>query len=271
MIRLVATDVDGTLLDSQKRVPPAFDALVGELEARSIRFVIASGRQYFNLLKTFPSSAERLYFICENGAIVFRGHELLFDCPIPDEKLLEVLAAIREIPGAFPIFCGVKSAYVEDDDPGFREQASHYYERCRKVDALPDMIGHDRICKIAVYDANGAEEHTWRQVQHFRDRFAVTLAGTQWVDFMRSDVTKGTAMAFLQREFGIEPEHCMAFGDYLNDLELMKSCFHSYAMANAHPGLAEVCRFRTAKSNDENGVIDTLKTYFADKGAPLAI
>ena len=256
MIRLIATDVDGTLLDSQKRVPPGFDALVGELEARSIRFVIASGRQYFNLLKTFPSSAERLYFICENGAIVFRGHELLFDCPIPAEKLLEALAAIREIPGAFPIFCGVKSAYVEDDDPEFRHQASHYYERCRKVDALPDLIGHDRICKIAVYDANGAEEHTWRQVQPFRDRFAVTLAGTQWVDFMRPDVTKGTAMAF---------------GDYLNDLELMKSCYHSYAMANAHPGLAEACRFRTAKSNDENGVIDTLKSYFEAKGAPLAI
>ena len=227
MVRLIASDVDGTLLDSQKRVPVAFDALIGELEARSIRFVIASGRQYFNLRKTFAASAEKLYFICENGAIVFRGNELLFDCPIPAEKLLEALAAIRAVPGVFPIFCGVESAYVEDDDPEFRQQASHYYERCRKVASLPEVLAYDRICKIAVFDSLGAETHIWPEVQSFRDRFAVTLAGTQWVDFMRPDVTKGTAMAFLQREFGIGPEQCMAFGDYLNDLELMKSCFHS--------------------------------------------
>ncbi len=271
MVRLIATDVDGTLLDNAKRVPAQFDALVRELEQRSIPFVIASGRQYYNLLKTFPGSADRLYFICENGAVVFRGRELLFDCPLPEEKLLEVLAAVREIPGAFPIFCGVESAYVEDDDPEFRRNAAMYYERCRRVDSLPEVIAQDRICKVAVFDSGNAEANTWAKVQHFRDRFAVTLAGSQWVDFMRPDVTKGTAMAFLQREFGIGHGDCMAFGDYLNDLELMKSCFHSYAMANAHPELAAVCRFRTAETNDRNGVIETIKGYFDGKGAPLTI
>ena len=65
-------------------------------------------------------------------------------------------------------------------------------------------------------------------------------------------------MRELQKQLGISPDECMAFGDYLNDLELMQAVTHSYAMANAHPDLKAVCRY-TAPSNDEDGVVRTIR------------
>ena len=65
-------------------------------------------------------------------------------------------------------------------------------------------------------------------------------------------------MQQLQQQMGITPDECMAFGDYLNDLELMQSVTHSYAMANAHPDLKAVCHY-LAPSNDEDGVVRAIQ------------
>ena len=70
-IRLVASDLDGTLLDSEKRLPEGFLPLLEQLLARGVCFVAASGRQYFNMLEYFKTLGERIYFIAENGGVVY--------------------------------------------------------------------------------------------------------------------------------------------------------------------------------------------------------
>ncbi|MDU4936806.1 MAG: HAD hydrolase family protein, partial [Peptostreptococcaceae bacterium] len=83
-----------------------------------------------------------------------------------------------------------------------------------------------------------------------------------WVDFMNLDINKGNAIKKLQEIYEITYDECMAFGDYLNDYEMMQECKHSYAMANAHPKLKEICNYE-AKSNDEDGVVDALNNYLS--------
>ena len=70
-IRLVASDLDGTLLDSEKRLPEGFLPLLEQLLARGGCFVAASGRQYLNMLEYFKTLGERIYFIAENGGVVY--------------------------------------------------------------------------------------------------------------------------------------------------------------------------------------------------------
>ena len=79
---------------------------------------------------------------------------------------------------------------------------------------------------------------------------------------MKPGVNKGCAMRGIQQKLGISPEECMAFGDYLNDCEMMQVCKQSYGMKNGHPDLLAGCRFVTEKTNDEDGVCDTLRRVF---------
>ena len=75
-IRLIAADMDGTLLDSRSRLPAGIFPMIRELTGQGIRFVIASGRQYYNLESLFRPVADRLTFVAENGAAVFEKGEL---------------------------------------------------------------------------------------------------------------------------------------------------------------------------------------------------
>ena len=78
---------------------------------------------------------------------------------------------------------------------------------------------------------------------------------------MNIGVNKGEAIKIIQENYNISFDETMAFGDYLNDFEMMQNCKYSYAMENAHPKLKEICNYR-AKSNDEDGVVDAIKKHF---------
>ena len=114
MIRLIATDMDGTLLDSRKKLPEGFFRVLRDLRMKRIRFAIASGRQYYNLLNYFPpSEAEDLFFLADNGADVFENGTCIFLSEMKQEVLPEIITAIRAVPNVQPVVCGLKSAYVE--------------------------------------------------------------------------------------------------------------------------------------------------------------
>ena len=78
---------------------------------------------------------------------------------------------------------------------------------------------------------------------------------------MKPGVNKGEALRGVQRMLGIRPEECMAFGDYLNDCELLDAVGESYAMENAHPALKRIAKY-IAPSNDEDGVMRVLRERF---------
>lgn len=84
------------------------------------------------------------------------------------------------------------------------------------------------------------------------------VSGQVWVDIMGTTADKGHALADLQREMGISPEQTMAFGDYGNDIEMLRRAQWSYAMADAHPDVKAVARF-VAPSNDDAGVTRTIR------------
>lgn len=260
MIQLIAADLDGTLLDSNRQLSPHLAPLLLRLNELGIRFTPASGRQYYNLIQLFPALEHELTFIAENGAMVVdRGQTVFVDQILPPD-LVQPLALARSTPGAHVVFAGEQSAYYEDDDPVFLENASLYYARLQRVPDLMEAAKHDRICKIAVFEHQNAENGCYRLLAPCKQRFQVVLSGADWVDLMNPGVNKGSAMRALQHKMGITPDECMAFGDYLNDLELLKSVTHSFAMANAHPALREISRY-TAPSNDEHGVVRAIHDF----------
>lgn len=260
-IRLIACDMDGTLLDSRKRLPPRFDQALSELHRRGIRFVISSGRQYYNLLTVMQGRVEGLTYIADNGAMAFEGGHNLFADELDLERLRQAVAAVRALPHTHVILCGVESAYYEGGGGAVRDNARMYYERLQTVPDIAAVLGRDRICKVAVFDEGDAETHSYPALLPYSPAFQVTLSGEHWVDLSNPQASKGEALRFLQRRYGIGPEACMAFGDYLNDASMMAACGVGFAMANAHPDLKRLCGRVTQGTNDENGVLRTLRSY----------
>ena len=260
-VKLIAADMDGTLLDSNKKLSPYLFDLVKELKEKDVKFAIASGRQYFNLLENFEDIKEDLIYISDNGSIVYDNEESIYVDEINKDEVKKALEDVRRGKGIYPILCGVESAYVENDNEVFLENARMYYAKLEIVENLMDVLEKDKICKLAVFDEIDAENNAFKLLEKYNQNLMVCISGHNWVDLMNIDVNKGKAIKIIQEKYDISYDETMAFGDYLNDYEMMQNCKHSYAMENAHPKLKEVCNY-SAKSNDDDGVVDAIKEYF---------
>ncbi len=255
MIKFIAADLDGTLLDSKKQLPENFFELVKKLKANGITFAAASGRQYYSVEKLFEPVRDHMAFIAENGGIAFEKGENVYSLPMPDDDVEEMSRAAGALfdKGVRVLLSGEISAYVSHSDEDFLKNCHAYCARLSGVENIERVPGTDHIIKIALYcpDAEGV---IYPYMKQFSDRYNVILSNTCWVDIVRKDVNKGDAVKRLMERLDVKYDEAMVFGDYLNDLEMMGVCRYSFAMANAHPELKAAANF-TAPSNDENGVV----------------
>lgn len=266
-IRLITVDMDGTLLDPDHVVDPTLWPLLLELERREITFCPASGRQYANLAAEFGETAERLTFIAENGAyVVRRGVELTSDV-VARDVVVRLVEAVRTLGASGPdvgvVVCGKRSAYIERTDDAFLAETDTYYALLERVDDL--TLVDDDVLKVAVFDFGSAAETTAPALQQFSATHQVVVSGAHWVDIMNPSTHKGAAVTRIQASLGITRAQTMAFGDYLNDVEMLAEAEWSFAMANAHPTVQAGARY-LAPGNGENGVVRTIASVL---GIPM--
>ncbi len=260
-IRLIACDMDGTLLDDDDAIHDDFWPLIDALHERGIVFCPASGRQYYNLLERFEPIADEVVFIAENGTFVVReGRELSSD--ILDRQVARELIGVARALNANgadvgAVLCGKASAYIERTDAPFLAEVDKYYHRLQIVEDL-DAVDDD-ILKVAIYDFVSSEDISAPAYARYLDTHQVVVSGQHWLDVMDSHANKGSGIRHIQEALGITRDQTMVFGDFLNDLEMMDEATYSFAMANAHPELAARARFR-APGNADNGVVRTIKS-----------
>ncbi|MFG2793950.1 Cof-type HAD-IIB family hydrolase [Streptomyces sp. NPDC048419] len=258
-IRLIVTDMDGTLLDDAKRIPPGLWETLAELRRRGVLFSPASGRQYATLAREFAAVAEDMVFIAENGTYVVRDGEELSSDPLETGVAAGVVQAVRRLAAdgvdVGAVVCGKRSAYVERGDQAFLAEVRKYYVEHRVVEDATAV--DDDVIKIALFDFGSAEHTTAPALAPFAATHQVVVSGEHWVDVMNRTANKGAALRRLQDELGITPAQTMVFGDYLNDLEMLDAADWSFAMANAHPDVVARAR-HLAPSNNDNGVLRTI-------------
>lgn len=257
MIKLVVTDMDGSLLNDAKQLPADFFEIAAGLQRQGIVFAVASGRQYYTLLHTFFELRDSVYFIAENGAYVaFQDKALHID--FIDRKVVnELIAEGRNVSNAFPILCGKNSAYAESNDVGFLDEARKYYQKFEIVDDL--TLVEDEIFKFTVCDFSNAEFNSLKYFQKYNDQLKVAVGGELYLDITSHATNKGNALRQLQKKLGIKENETLVFGDYLNDLEMMGAATYSYAMKNAHPEIINVANFTTEFDNNHGGVTQTIR------------
>lgn len=261
MIKLVAIDLDGSLLTDQKQFPPDFWEIAETLLDRGVVMVIASGRPYHNVVKLFERIGDRLYFASDNGTqVLYRGRELLMNqiARAPLRHFIEISRLINKV---YPILCGKDVAFIEDTEPGFRSAALKYFQN---YEVVPDLTGVEEVVvKISMCDLINAETNSYPHYTEFENDFSVAVAGPMWLDITNSDGTKGNALKKIQDLLDISAEETVAFGDYLNDLDMIQDARFSYAMKNAHPQLLKAANHVTDLDNNHFGVTETLKKLFS--------
>lgn len=258
-IRMVVCDLDGTLLDDRGRVPDEFWPLLQEMTERGIAFVPASGRQYYTLAEIFSQHPGMLSYVAENGSMVMHDGELIASSTVDPAVAAAALDTVRRAADhrfrLRLIVHRIDGAFVESDDERFIGHARQYCARLEHVVDQSQVPG-DAV-KLAIFDADDAEQSVGlftALAGHHR----VAVSGRHWIDITAPDTHKATGVIALQRLVGAGPENTMAFGDYLNDLEMLDAADWSFAMGNAHPDVLARARFR-APRNSEAGVVTVLR------------
>lgn len=222
---------------------------VGEMSSTSLKDCIA----YSN-----PENQE-LSFVAENGAFVKERTELVFTAEMPKETVDFVIDLCREYPEISNVLCGLESAYCERGTVSqeFFELTGVYYHRLQWVDDFKAV--KDQILKFA---PTVPEEKTYDYYAMFGQRLEgkleATTSGHGSIDLIVPGCHKASGLKRLVKRWGISPEQCAAFGDGGNDIEMLKYCGHSYAMANAPENVKQAAK-QVCPSNEEDGVLVALE------------
>lgn len=256
MIKLIATDIDGTLLkDGTLDLNPEYYEVIHELRNRGVLFLAASGRQRESITKVFIPIKDEIVFISENGTCIHSKDYQYVDI-IQPEVVQAYIEEARRFPG-----CEIS---INKDNMGYFENygvynhlVNDYGYRGELVDNISDYA--EDVCKISMFHHNDIEKvvdqeflDRWNRIMH------VTCSGKFWIDCSNKDVTKGSALKHFQDDYGITPDETLAFGDNLNDIEMLKRASHSFAVENAREEVKKAANF-VAPSYEKDGVLQVLK------------
>ena len=242
-IKLIATDMDGTFLDGNGAYDrERFDALLTKLEQNNILFVAASGRQLLALEAMFADFSDRMIFVAENGGIVKYRDDILFEEKMPFDKVLEIADIVRKsdyIQDDSVLLSGANGSYIlETTSDYYKKKANFYYEKVQAVSDFSEVV--DDILKLTVsFTAERVlEGAAWVNQQGAGVRAVTT--GFESIDIMPEGISKATGLSHLAEKFDITPSEIVAFGDNLNDLEMLRYAGKAVAMSNAREPIKEV-------------------------------
>lgn len=258
MIKLIASDIDGTLVkDGDNQLNPEYYQEILRLREKGIQVAVASGRQWHSIERIFDPIKEKVFYISDNGAYVGCYGRNLFLSEIDRQMVMEMIQDARQYPGLDVMLSGPDVVYLETENQEFIRWLVDSYRF--EVKQVPDLTKvEDRFIKISLYRKHSVEENTAEIREKYRDKLKITISGDMWVDCMAKGVSKGAAIRQIQESLGILPEETMAFGDQLNDMEMLEQAYYSYAVGNARPEVKKAARFQ-ADTNANYGVLKVLK------------
>jgi Cof subfamily protein (haloacid dehalogenase superfamily) len=265
--RLVATDLDGTLLDSGGRVSARTRAVLDELDATGVPVVFTTGRPIRWMEELWEAVGGHGLAICSNGGIVYdvARREVRDFRAVPREVGLSVAERVRAaVPGTS---FAIEHLEGWTSEVGFPVHADDW--SAAQVQGAYDEIYRDDVVKVLAVHRELDPEDFWRRVQDAAGDLVTTTWSSTFalVEISAAGVTKATTLAVVAAEMGLGPEDVVAFGDMPNDLPMLEWAGTSYAMANAHPSVQELAD-HLAPHHDEDGVAAVLADLFGLSPGP---
>lgn len=239
MIKLVVSDIDGTLLpEGQVEVNPGIYQIVKKLRQQNIYFVVASGRQLDSQKILFAPIANDISYISENGAICMHKGKKYVISELDREFAMRIIEEVEKKPNCKLAISTPNTQYIKSNDSAFYEHMSNYLKyNITTIDSFKDIT--EPIVKIAFLDSVTTQESYTHFHALFGKEIKVANAGNFWIDFIPFDSNKGTALKFLLDKLNLTSSEAVSFGDQQNDQEMLALTGLSYAMAHSKPEIQE--------------------------------
>ena len=250
-IKLVATDMDGTLLNSNHEVSSRFFTLFKSLKKHNILFAAASGRPYYSILEKLESIKDDIIFVAENGGLVIKDEEVLLSSKINKSNLPKITDVFKVLERTDVVFCTRNKAYIKSLDKDLIKLITEFYPNYSVIDNIDDIT--EDIIKIALYHKESSETFLYPHFKNLETYYDIIVSGKNWLDISENIANKGYAINKLQENYNISQDETLTFGDYNNDLTMLEQSTYSFAMENAHQNVKNIANYST-KSNDEFGV-----------------
>ena len=264
-IKLLAVDMDLTLLASDGSLPPHMDERIDALAEAGVLFCPASGRPAPTLQMMFPAHKDSIAFCADNGGWVIHQGRTAFRDLIRPELWHEVLDFAAADGHCAPVLCAFEQAYVLKRDHRHHEAIYKYYKDIRYVESFDEVDAEADKVTILFPDYDAEPRFASTYEPRFGKRLYVTNAGREWIDFMNLGVSKGSGVAHLCRELGIGLADAAAVGDTYNDIPMLSAVGHSFVVANAEKHMHEHADY-LVPSNDDRGVATLIDAILAAKG-----
>lgn len=246
MIKLVASDLDGTiLLNGAQEVDDSLVEVVDQLVRSGVIFAPASGRQCESLRRLFAPIADQLMYIGENGALVRYHNETIAKTPMDYNLAMDIIDDVYKIKNCEVLISGENTAYIKPKSKEYEYRMTKVVKyHTTFVDDFRDI--KEDILKIAICDLSGIEHSKEYLLSRWGDQTAAAVSGSQYLDYTDQKVSKGYAIKQVQERLNIKPSECMAFGDNFNDITMLDAVEHSYVMEKAVEEIKRHGKYRTA-------------------------
>lgn len=272
-IKLIATDMDGTLLDPKGQVDiPRLEKILDQLEERGIRFVIATGNEIHRVKQLLGHLTERVVLIVANGARIFEGNQLLQAQTWDDDMVNRALEFFkgRECQDQFVVtsmnggFVKEGTVFTQLENFMTPEMIELFYQRMIFVEELESHL-FGGVLKMSLVVGEERSDSVLEEInQLFNGSVQAVSSGYGCIDILQAGIHKAWGLQELLKRWGIKAEEIMAFGDSENDVEMLQLAGIAYAMENADDK-AKAVATDFAPSNSQAGVYQVLEDWL-EKG-----
>ena len=268
-IRVIATDMDGTLLDPKGQLDlPRLEKILDKLDQRGIRFVIATGNEIHRMRQLLGHIAERVVLVVANGARIFENNELIQAQTWDDAMVDKALGHFkgRECQDQFVVtamnggFVKKGTVFTELDKFMTPEMIEKLYQRMNFVDEFDSSL-FGGVLKMSMVVGEERLDSVLQEVNDLFDgRVRAVSSGYGCIDILQDGIHKAWGLVELLKRWNLKPEQIMAFGDSENDIEMLELAGISYAMENAEEAVKRVAT-KVAPANSQAGVYKVLENW----------
>ena len=273
-IKLIATDMDGTLLDPRGQLDlPRLEKILDQLDQRDIRFVIATGNEVHRMRQLLEHLASRVVLVVANGARIFENNRLIqaqtWDDAMVDKALFHFKG--RECRDQF-VVTGMKGGFVKKgtvftDLEKFMtpEMIEKFYQRMNFVEDLQAAL-FGGVLKMSMVVGKERSSSVLQEINDlFNGRVRAVSSGYGCIDILQAGVHKAWGLEELLKRWNLKSEQIMAFGDSENDVEMLELAGIAYAMENADDNVKAVAT-ALAPANSKAGVYQVLENWLEKEG-----
>ena len=281
MIKLIASDMDGTLLNHNHKIPKENVELINYAKNQGIEFVVATGRAYYEALPALNEENINCDVISFNGGIVYdKNGNIISITPMLPKDLYYTIEILKSFDISYQLYTKntiyttsietdinayidlIRSNGYEPDVEHLRAEAQQkldvgYITEVENIELYLNEKENPPIKIIAISNDISKLENAAKLLSENKS-ISVTSSGANNIEIMHKNATKGEALKEIAKIYGINLENAVAIGDNLNDQAMLDIVGYSVAMKNGNTILKEQAKYVTEKTNSEGGVADTI-------------